>query len=359
MRKVRIGVLILSNSWGGAEESVYNIAKNIDKKHFLVYLLINEYLRDRYKTIKGAVILNLGRLESNKKLQKIYNIYKIKSKLFKFVRKYRLEVIHAQLENSLLVLGIPQSKLSVQIIFTLRGDEVRIYHNPKTFEQKIISKLLKNMLLDKRIALTSISNWLIRGFDGTEKLRINVIPNGIDCDKYHPLGLKRQKKSVFFAGRYVEGKGIEDLIRVAKKLKGYDFLFAGKGPLENVISLKNTKDLGFKSREELVNLYNTATICVFPSHREAFGNVGLEAMACGAAIVATDVGFSEYVEDGVDGVIVTPGDVRQLKRAIVKLITDPNLRGFLGENARRKALRYDIRKTVRMYQDLYHKVVAI
>lgn len=358
MRKLRLGIFILSNSWGGAEESVYNIAKNIDKNGFTVHLLVNEFLWDRYKAIDSINVINLGRLESNKKVQKVYTILKIRSRVFASVKKYHLEVIHARLENSLIVLGAGIRKLDIPAIFTLSGDETKIYNHPETLEHHIIRMILARMLTDENTVVTSISTWLAKNFDEKESSRITVIPNSVNCNKFKPLKMTRRNNTVLYVGRYVKGKGIEDLIKVAGRLKGYKFMFAGTGPLKNLICLPNTKDLGFVDRETLAVLYNRAAVCVFPSHREAFGLACLEAMACGATIVATAVGFSDYVENGVNGVLIGPGNFGQLKKAIVKLMKNPSWRRSLGKNARKKALKYDVKRLIRIYQDLYHQVVA-
>src|SRR3990167_7397427 len=313
MKKLRLGLLVLSNSWGGAEESIYNMAKNIDKKEFAVSLLVNEFLCDRYKDIRSVSVVNLGRLESNKKIQKVYTLIKIRSRLFESVKKYRIEIIHARLENSLILLGTMLNKPSVPLVFTLCGDE-------------------KN------------------------KTKIKVITNGVDINKFRPLKLRRFNKSILFVGRYVEGKGIEDLLKVARQLKNYKFIFAGKGPLVSLLKLENTKDIGFQRRESLIKLYSQVTLCTFPSYSEGMPMVGLEAMACGTPVVASYVGFGEYIDNRVDGLIIEPGNIIQLKRAILKLMENSNLRKRLGKNARKKALKYDIKRVVLKYQDLYREV---
>ena len=290
MKKLRLGLLVLSNSWGGAEESIYNMAKNIDKKEFAVSLLVNEFLCDRYKDIRSVSVVNLGRLESNKKIQKVYTLIKIRSRLFESVKKYRIEIIHARLENSLILLGTMLNKPSVPLVFTLCGDETKIYHNPKTLEQKLIRMFLNRMLKDNDVTVTSVSNWLVKDFDKENKTKIKVISNGVDINKFRPLKLRRFNKSILFVGRYVEGKGIEDLLKVARQLKNYKFIFAGKGPLVSLLKLENTKDIGFQRRESLIKLYSQVTLCTFPSYSEGMPMVGLEAMACGTPVVASYVG---------------------------------------------------------------------
>jgi len=303
-------------------------------------------------------LINLGSYNSVKWYLKILTIYKLHKVLLNELKKNNVEVLHAQLETSILALGFILSKIQIPVIFTLRGDETRIFQNPVNLEHNIIHLILKSMLRRKNIFITSISNWLIRDFNRKDKSKIEVIHNGVDCSLFKPLNIKMNNNTILYVGRFVTGKGIEDLLEVARDLTDYQFLFAGKGPLEKLINLKNTKNLGFKTRDELIKLYNSSALCIFPSHYEAFGLVCLEAMSCGASVVATRVGFSEYVTNGKDGVIVTPGKVLELKNSIVKLMDNPKLRSTLGKNARKKALKFNINKTAEKYHTLYKKIIV-
>lgn len=82
-----------------------------------------------------------------------------------------------------------------------------------------------------------------------------------------------------------------------------------------------------------------AHICVLPSLSEGMSNAILEYMSAGKATVATNVGGNpELIRDGIDGLIVPPKDVLQLKNAILKLITDETLRNTMGASARQKII---------------------
>lgn len=347
----------MSNSWGGAEESVYDLAKMLNKKYFDVNLFINDFLYGRYGCIEGINVFNLGSLESSKKLQKICTICKIQSRLFKAIKKTGVELVHANLENSLLVLNANLRKLRIPVIFTLRGEETRIYHLRKTLEHKLIHVFLKKMIKDEKTTVTAVSNWLVRDFSNELKSRVLVIHSGVDCHEFKPLKTERRKDTILYVGRLIKSKGIDDLVEVAKELPEYEFLFAGSGPLSKIINLSNTKYLGFKRRGEVIKLYSQAGICAFPSYAEGMPNVGLEAMACGRAVVATYPGFSEYVESGKDGVLIEPGNRRQLKESIVTLMENSQLREIVEVNARKKALSYSLNKSIVKHQDLYKKVV--
>jgi glycosyltransferase involved in cell wall biosynthesis len=89
----------------------------------------------------------------------------------------------------------------------------------------------------------------------------------------------------------------------------------------------------------LKGLYSGADVFVLPSLREAYGTVCAEAMAQGLAVIASRTDNLPYlVRDGIDGILVKPGDVDGLALAVAKLAGDPELRRSLGSSARQRAL---------------------
>jgi mannosyltransferase len=87
--------------------------------------------------------------------------------------------------------------------------------------------------------------------------------------------------------------------------------------------------------EEVQRWYQRLTIYAFTSRNEGFGLTLIEAMAAGAALVASRAGAAELVvEDGVTGVLVPSGDVDALVAALEPLMRDPALATAMGERAR-------------------------
>lgn len=137
--------------------------------------------------------------------------------------------------------------------------------------------------------------------------------------------------TVLFAGRLSPEKGIHEFLAATK---GLPRVVVGAGPV------RVAESVGFVPPDELGAYYERAAVVVVPSRREGYGMVAREAMAYGRPVVATAVGgLRDAIEDGVDGLLVPPGDVGALRAAVERLLGDPELRARLGAAARAKAKR--------------------
>lgn len=338
---MKIGILLISDNFAGTENAVYNLAKNFINQGQEVTLFLNHEIIKYYKLIKNLKIINLGRFFSLNLIKRILQIKKIRRNLFNnFNHQESLDSLLVFLEYSYLIINPFYDKTSFKIIPTLRGAEIQEYYSPKGIKGFIIRQLIENSF-KKCNNILALTKKQVSFLPEEYKKKTIVIPNGVDSNVFKPLkGIRPQKNIILFTGRFIELKGINEIISVAKQLPQYEFWFAGQGPLANLINLPNTKNLGFKTTEELVRLYNQANICVMPSYWEGFSNVGLEANSCGKAIVATSEGFGEYLEDQKDSLLVPAKDEGLLKQAIEKLMTDKKLRNRLEKNAREKALKH-------------------
>lgn len=112
--------------------------------------------------------------------------------------------------------------------------------------------------------------------------------------------------------------------------------------------------------DELVSLYNSTQIVVSPSLYEGFGLPAAEAMACGAAVIATTAGaFPEFIEDGRTGILVRPGDADALAGAIKSLLNDPERCARMGAAASEHIrANFTWQRTARMTVELYEEVIA-
>jgi glycosyltransferase involved in cell wall biosynthesis len=198
-----------------------------------------------------------------------------------------------------------------------------------------------------------VSDYVVEKYN----VECTTLPNGVDTHIFTPIeGVRARTNVILYVGRFVTRKGLRELFEAAKALPDYEFWIVGdpKTGTVKILPLPNLKVLGFV--DSLALCYNQATLCVFPSYWETFSIVGLEAMACGRAIIATKLGFSEYLEDGRDGLVVEPGDPQGLIQSIKYLMEDESARTRIERNAREKALQYDWDIIIKQYRALYEKL---
>ena len=118
---------------------------------------------------------------------------------------------------------------------------------------------------------------------------------------------------------------------LAEAARGLPLVVVGDGPLRMLFP----QAVGLVPPREVGAFYERAAVVVVPSRREGYGVVAREAMAYGRPVVATRVGgLVDAVEDGVTGLLVPPGDVAALRRALEQLLADGTRRSDLGRAAR-------------------------
>lgn len=180
--------------------------------------------------------------------------------------------------------------------------------------------------------------------------RLVVAPHGIDPPPPHVGPAPPRESLVACVGRFAELKGTADfaaaIVPLLENHRDARILIAGGLPANPGSErrwLRRWHDVwpahlatrievaGWMESAELAGVYRRAAVVTVPSHYETFGLVALEAMANGAAVVATRAGgLTEIVRDGVTGLLYPPGDRRALTAAMSRMLADPQLRSRLG-----------------------------
>jgi glycosyltransferase involved in cell wall biosynthesis len=206
------------------------------------------------------------------------------------------------------------------------------------------------------------------GREGIAHAAIDVIPNGIDVAAFTspPRGGRPLRRVITVANLRRE-KAHEVLIDAAASLAttnpDLEFRIVGGGPrlaeLKALAAARGVNDrvefLGH--RDDVAALLRDSDMFVLPSRSEAFPNGVIEAMAAGLPVVATAVGgIGELVQDGKNGLLVRPGDSRELAHAIRQLADDPQRAAALAYDARRTIeTRYSFERMVSEFERVYLK----
>lgn len=154
------------------------------------------------------------------------------------------------------------------------------------------------------------------------KDKITVMHNFINIQK--PISIEK-KNYVLFYGRYSKEKGIETLLNVADKLPNIQFVFAGRGPLnEEVDKRKNIENKGFLSGESLASLISEAAFTVVPSEcPENCPFTVMESQMYGTPVLGAEIGgIPELIKAGETGDLFESGNAQQLERMIESMISD-------------------------------------
>lgn len=208
---------------------------------------------------------------------------------------------------------------------------------------------------------------------GVREEKITYIPNSVDTDYYTPSLSKRWGSpiNILFVGRLTEEKGLNILFHAIKRIVGKRFsdlslTIVGDGPsrevLEELVSaLAITKYVRFMGgMSNVIQYYHNSHILVIPSIWEGLPLVLLEGMACELAIVASNLGGNrEGIEDGINGLLFTPGNVDELASKIIYFIEHPDVAKQMGRICREKAVAlFSLRNTVKEYVDLYKSLLV-
>lgn len=188
--------------------------------------------------------------------------------------------------------------------------------------------------------------------------RVEVVSRGVDCRLFSPSrrseslrerwGVSEQDVVVCHVGRLAAEKNIDLVFRafaaIRVTLPNARLVMVGDGPLRGRLE-RCHRDVIFAGTRQGVLLaehYASSDVLLFPSMTETFGNVTLEGMASGLAVVAFDqAAASELIEDGVNGLRVAPGDDEAYVAAAVHLATQEQWRAEMGVAARERVAQMD------------------
>ena len=275
------------------------------------------------------------------------------------------------------------ARMSVADLMPLWRRRTPLIWHARRNNEMIVGVLLRSLGLPLKLVFTSaaqrhhtwITRWLIRRMDSVIatsaisasflKREASVIAHGVDTDVYAP---PRDRAAAFaesgLPGRYAIGcfgrvraqKGsdvfVDAMCRLLPRYPDFTAVLVGaitpeQMPFANDLR-KRIASAGLQSRivitgeipiEEVQRWYQRLSIYAFTSRNEGFGLTLIEAMAAGAALVASRAGAAELVvEDGVTGVLTPPGDIEALVKALELLMNDPATCAVMGERGRARVL---------------------
>jgi len=256
----------------------------------------------------------------------------------------------------------------VPYIIALRGSDVPGYNSRLKILDKFIFKLISKVVWKNAKVVTALSMDSKKLAEKTfNKLNIQVIYNGVDTAKFKPvINESNFNIDILFVGRLIERKGTAYLLKafkeVCNKYTNCKLIVVGEGPerkdLENFCKqMKIETSVNFLEAVEYKDVnkaYQKASIFVLPSVEESLSNAVLEAMASGLPIITTNTGAAELVDK--NGFIVEKGDYKQIKKAIIEYIRNPELLRKHGQQSRKLAEKMSWSNTAKAYIEIYNTI---
>ena len=297
-------------------------------------------------------------------------------RLAEVLAELKPDLVHASLSLSPLDFKLPEicHELGIPLVATFHPAFDRKRRNLTSGTQHFTYQLYAPRLAnyDRVIVFSRIQQELLVKL-GVPSERVAVIPNGVDVYRYAP-GPSRIKKEFranqiyVYQGRLAIEKNVESMLKgwkLANMGPENKLLIVGSGPLETALKTAYGKDdsviwLGFVADERRrIEILRGADAFILPSLIEGLSLSLLEAMACGAACIATDAGADgEVLENGAGIVIDTQRVAQQLQTIFPLLRNHPEMISLLSSKARQRVLeRYTLSKNITQLENLYAQMV--
>lgn len=308
----------------------------------------------------------------------VYTIptFKATKVLTQSLRRLKPDVVHASLTLSPLDFVLPEicDQLNLPLVATFHtpfaGKGAKLVSGTQLLAYQLYAPFLMNY--DRVIVFSQIQRELLSRL-GVPEENVAVIPNGVDTDKYSPgpSNVKAEFKAerlFVYQGRIAPEKNVEALLRAWKQAEmGSDskLLIVGDGPLKASLEPFYGLEygiiwLGFVADEHRrIDILRGADVFILPSLVEGLSLSLLEAMACGIACMATEVGADGEVLEHGAGVVINTKTVRSQLKTLLPLFQDhPEITTLLGHKARKRVLeRYTLGNNVTQLEKLYTQIV--
>jgi len=249
----------------------------------------------------------------------------------------------------------------VPVVYHLRFGRVPQVIFSHSFEARNMRATLRRVSCV--MPLDSATEAALRKLGG--RARIARVPNCIDLkDLPQQTPVDTERPTAMFLGNVLQTKGIPELLKAWTELNpaGWRLRIVGESDPKYQKELAarypspSVEYSGDKPHREAMELLAQASIFVFPSHTEGFPNAVLEAMALGKPIIATRVGAIPDMLEGGCGILISPGNSRELRDTVAWLIKDGRLRDELAGRARTRARdAYSIESVFRQYQQVWRE----
>lgn len=357
---------------GGAERQLKALAPLLAAEDVDIHILTRRYTgMEPYELVDGVPVHRLP-IPGPKLLASFsYTLSGLP-----LIKRLNPDLIHAHgLLSPALIAAIAKRLLGIPVVAkVLRGgvlgDLARL--KQKAFTPWRIAQLKK--YVDAFIVISDEIGAELESVGIPAQRHVNI-PNGVDTERFAPLSPKDRKALrdemgindspvVIYTGRLVAEKRVDHLVEiwpaVRQEFPQAILMILGTGEQQTALQQDSPPGVRFLGLvDDVLPYLQVADVFVLPSATEGLSNSLLEAMAVGLPVVATRVGGApDVIDQDRSGYLIPPDDVPALRRAVVDLLRDDQLRWRLGQRARQRMVAdYSLQVVAKRLKALYTRLV--
>lgn len=330
---------------GGQERTLTDLANYVTNQGHKAEI-INLFRTEQFYSLSSDIIIKWPDLERDK-----YNRFIYALKIFPYLRR-NIQLFKPDVVISFGEWFNPYTVISTRFLgvpvylYDLMGPSMRLDHLIQ-FSRRALYRFADGIIVQ-----TKVAGKIVQQSIGARMIK--VIPNPLN-----PINADNctKEKQIVSLGRLSKEKGHIYLLRAFSVIKEKDWslVIIGDGPEKSNLQwiahqLKVNERVKFYGHlREFASLLGQAEIFVLPSLHEGFPNALLEAMSVPIACISSDcvAGPGEIIQHGVNGLLVQPGDEKELAETIELLIRNPDLRRNLAKEAYKVREKYNFDKIAR------------
>lgn len=398
---MRIGLIIISDGWGGAENVVHSLARTLREKGEEVFLIVNEEITRYYRDLPGVRIYDVGPLYNSRRMLAsllrlnaqpadldegraptpvIWNALRrarrrmIGPEVARIVAEEQADIVSLHLEEAFSLYPASIEPLRIPTVATLHSPLLGVPRKRTLDPLKESRKRSLTRVMSGVDGITYQSDCeleSLRCLPEPPRCRPAAIPNGVHVSEMRQAGMALCGGGckIMYMGGSRWQKGGELAVRTMSLLRDLDGLemhMLGKIPEGHRIrALVRELDLedrvtfhGFVPSPGVFDYLNSADMVLIPSLSEGFSVTAIEAMAMGKPIIGTNVGgIPTAVTDGRNAILVAP-DPYELADAIRQLLHEPERMNAMADANLKDAARYDWELVSQMYIDYFDGIIS-
>ena len=285
----------------------------------------------------------------------------------------QIDVLHAPFSTSQILDKLYLFAKSLNVPYTLS------FRAHDMYEGNVLEELKKRMhIIREASQLITIAEYNKNYLQDNLNLHKNIelIHGAVNIDFFTGNTTKRSPNSIIAVCRLAEQKGLLYLLEACHILQkrgvDYDCTIIGEGDQKKEcemfvdrLKIPNIRFINFLIQPEIIKYLESAAVFVMPcviaadGKRDILANALKEAMAMKVPVITSNIcGIEELVEDGINGILVPPGNPEAVADAILKLFSNPDLGKTMGEEGRRKIEKdFNIKTEVTKFESIFKKIL--